>query len=1418
MRSSLKRAPFADSLKAMGLFEVLLTLLLVGVIGTIVVWKCFSTSEKPSASLVADDPKNPNIQQELNNVYNNWVSLGGKVNGKPSAADILRVLCSQETKPVSIKSSDEKSLVEDSAQSLQARLPSAILSNMMPGSSPEENPIINYKGFLTEIAFSPDHGFSVITSQPYKDVETAQTVIASILPPSTRESDPFTPLGKATAFQSSPDSTSASSIKSSSSDDNAVAPDRRNSRNSQSRKDGPYTNPSAESTSEYSSSSGSGNTSTSFANRSSPSSSNAFTPPTVTVPPTTSSPVQNASTATNTDNSGNSGDKNLGQTPAPYLRLSADLRFGAVQVGTGATILLTLENTGNATLLVSSISVPAGFSVDWSSGSIAAGSSRGVNVTFAPANAKDYSGILTVLCNASNRDNVLNISGIGVAASVPQLSVSGDLRFGGVKVGTSAAALLTLQNTGNATLLVSSISVPSGFSVDWASGSIDAGSSRNVTVSFLPLAEQDYFGDVEVISNAASTTNTIRISGTGAPNAIPQLNISGDLNFGTILVGTSTTAVLTLENTGDAPLEISSIILPSGFSVDWASGSIAAASSRSITFTFSPQFAGNFQGLVEIRLNSDSEIKNVSVTAFAENLPKAASALLADASALNQISISWTNADDFTIIGQYLQRKLLESSSNWTTIIELESNKRQYVDTNIEQGKTYSYRLLTYNHVGTSSISSSPSLVVTASRPSVISLQDYLDFGRVAVGGSSSIDLVISNTGGIPLTVDNIVMPTGFVSDWSSGIILAGGSQTAHIVFRPVKGGSYSGVITVNSDAALGNNTVNINAEGVVPPSAPSSLTVNATSPNSVQLSWTSPLGTNTLLQRQDPVTGDWNTIATIPAGTNTYIDNSVLYRGVYTYRVIASNIAGNSASSGRISAVADNSPSITFNAQSGLSGILYNGIQYYSGNYDSMNIFSTDNSGASPTENWLSLRSKTFDALNNRQVNTYYLNNLPAVVVTSVYTLVPNGVKVNFTLQNLTSDRIITGYNFLPFTVGLPADNPAVTSPEQQYWTNGADGSLCGRYDYNGNSLYMVNNTPGPQHVVEMISTGGGPHFNVMRIGTANIWGTGLGYDVSFPPAPIPPGGSDNFSYSLLFWPSSTSTSVALADVIDARRSASPFSLDWPDRRPIAMLFPFSGGQQFPTRPKDPAQFAAYQQRVLAFAQSNSAQLASIGVQGMIVWDVEGPDQFDPVVGGYAYAGDPRILPQTNPAFDQIADQFFQYYRDAGLKTGVCLRFNTIVPNSRGGYDQIELANDTEMVDKAAYARSRWGCTIFYVDSVSNSRTRPLKLIHDQYPDTLLSPETVFGAGISYSAFSAPYRDGSLGYTATPASVQTVYPNAFSIIRPTDTMLNNQDPRLIDSVRAGNILIGYGAGALNKAVSIINAAGHFNPTVSQSP
>ena len=104
--------------------------------------------------------------------------------------------------------------------------------------------------------------------------------------------------------------------------------------------------------------------------------------------------------------------------PEAIIELVAEgnnLSFDPIAINFTATKKLTVKNTGNSSLKISNIEIPDGFSLDWSSGTIASQASQEINVTFAPTDIKEYMGNIIFTSNAKKATENILSSGRGLS-------------------------------------------------------------------------------------------------------------------------------------------------------------------------------------------------------------------------------------------------------------------------------------------------------------------------------------------------------------------------------------------------------------------------------------------------------------------------------------------------------------------------------------------------------------------------------------------------------------------------------------------------------------------------------------------------------------------------------------------------------------------------------------------------------------------------------------------------------------------------------------------------------------------------------------------------------------------------------------------------------------------------------------------
>lgn len=300
------------------------------------------------------------------------------------------------------------------------------------------------------------------------------------------------------------------------------------------------------------------------------------------------------------------------------INLGGNLGFGNVTVGQTTNRTLTISNSGNSTLNVTNISYPQGFRGSWSNGviALATNASTNITVTFAPTNAQSFGGNIVVGSDATSGTNTISASGTGTSTATRVIGLGGNFAFGNVAVGQTTNRTLTISNSGNSTLTVSNISYPQGFRGSWSNGviALATNASTNITVTFAPTNAQLFSNNIMVSSDATSGSNAILASGTGTPPPSRVISAPAALNFPNCPFGSSNSVTLTISNGGNAPLTVSNIEYPSGFSGAW-SGSIPAANSQNVSVFFTPTAAGDFGGTISVVSDATAGSGTVSVSA-----------------------------------------------------------------------------------------------------------------------------------------------------------------------------------------------------------------------------------------------------------------------------------------------------------------------------------------------------------------------------------------------------------------------------------------------------------------------------------------------------------------------------------------------------------------------------------------------------------------------------------------------------------------------------------------------------------------------------------------------------------------------------------------------------------------------------------
>ena len=242
--------------------------------------------------------------------------------------------------------------------------------------------------------------------------------------------------------------------------------------------------------------------------------------------------------------------------PTPTVNFSSsNLTFGNQQINsTSAAQTVTLTNTGTATLNIISIVASGDYAQTNTCGaSVAAAGSCTISVTFIPTATGTRTGAITVTDSASGSPQIVNLTGNGTTVAAPAVSLSTtSLSFGNQQISTaSAAQTITLTNTGNGVLSVTSIVASGDYAqTNTCGSSVAAGANCTISVTFTPTATGTRTGAITITDNAAGSPHIVSLTGTGS--AILTYSIRPTGKFTEAMSGNTGVSSQTVTNTGFA--------------------------------------------------------------------------------------------------------------------------------------------------------------------------------------------------------------------------------------------------------------------------------------------------------------------------------------------------------------------------------------------------------------------------------------------------------------------------------------------------------------------------------------------------------------------------------------------------------------------------------------------------------------------------------------------------------------------------------------------------------------------------------------------------------------------------------------------------------------------------------------------------
>ena len=469
---------------------------------------------------------------------------------------------------------------------------------------------------------------------------------------------------------------------------------------------------------------------------------------------------------------------------APVTSFPSVVTFENATVGHATPVQkVTVYNTGRSAAALGGISATGGFTVTpdpakpcGTSLDAANDTDPGmwcqVDVSYTAPTSGITTGTLTVPNNHSGGAHTVTLIGTdgGTTVHTPVSASPGSLAFGNVPVGTtSAAQTVTIGNPGPAAATLSSITVSGPYAQsNTCGGTLAAGASCTVSVTFTPTAGGAQPGTLAVANSTTSTPVGTTLSGTGVSSTT-------NLAAGATMSASSSTGGFPASNTNDG-----------GTSSYWESNSNA------------------FPQWLQADLGSSQQVGSLTL-----DLPPAT----AWATRTETLSVQGsTDGSSWTTLKASAGYTFDPSTGNTVTIALPSGTSARYLRLNVTGNTGWPAAQLSELQIFPGGSSSGGG----STAPALSAAPTSLTFSGQTVGSASTAQTTtVTNHGTATATLGAVTASGDFADSTTCGSSLAvGASCTVSVTFRPTAAGSRTGSVGIASNDAASPLTVALTGTG----------------------------------------------------------------------------------------------------------------------------------------------------------------------------------------------------------------------------------------------------------------------------------------------------------------------------------------------------------------------------------------------------------------------------------------------------------------------------------------------------------------------------------------------------------------------------------------------------------------------------
>jgi len=280
--------------------------------------------------------------------------------------------------------------------------------------------------------------------------------------------------------------------------------------------------------------------------------------------------------------------------------------------------------------------------------------------------------------------------------------VPSSVNFTGVVVGQSNSQTVTLKNTGKNAIKITNLTLSgSGFTLKAPAVplSLAPNASQSLTVGYTPTKSGTITAKLLITSSLSKTAESIPLSGSSQSPA-PAVSFSpNSLNFGSVQVSSTSTKTVTLQNTGNVDIKISSAkVAGTGFGFSNLANGLTISPSQSVTFQvyFKPTVSGAASG--SLSLSSANLTSSVALalngTGLTSSSPPSAPS---DPSASHTVKLAWDSSDG--AVGYYVYRSTT-SGGPYSKLNNSVTGGLSYSDSTVSSSTIYYYVVTGVNGSG----------------------------------------------------------------------------------------------------------------------------------------------------------------------------------------------------------------------------------------------------------------------------------------------------------------------------------------------------------------------------------------------------------------------------------------------------------------------------------------------------------------------------------------------------------------------------------------------------------------------------------------------------------------------------------------------------------------------------------------------